>query len=94
MQDLILDSNIRDYVLIPMVVAVFIFGIVRFYLTKLMSSPAEGNEAQKLLKPVELQEFEEFPKAETLLAEAEKETVYRLVVLLHCEKWVKNKQTK
>lgn len=76
MQDLILDPNIRDYVFIPMIVAVFIFGILRFYLTKLMSSPAEGNEGQKLLKPVEIQEFEEFPKAYTIFEDLEKEQVY------------------
>ena len=76
MQDLVLDPNIRDYVFIPMVIAVFIFGIIRFYLGKLITSSAEGSEAQKLLKPVELQEFEEFPKAEAIYAEGEKDRVY------------------
>ena len=77
MQDLVLDPNIRDYVFIPMIIAVFIFGLLRLYLAKLMSSPAEGNEAQKLLKSVEIRDFEEFPKAETIFAECEKEQAYR-----------------
>ena len=77
MQDLLLDSNIRDYVFIPMVIAVFVFGLMRHYLTKLMGSPAEGGEASKLLKAVEAQEFEELPKTEAILAECEKESAYR-----------------
>ena len=59
------------------VIAVFVFGLMRHYLTKLMGSPAEGGEASKLLKAVEAQEFEELPKTEAILAECEKESAYR-----------------
>ncbi len=78
MQDLELDPNIRDYVFIPMVIAVFVFGIIRFYLAKLMSSsPDASADAPKLLKPVEVQEFEELPKADTILADSDKESAYK-----------------
>lgn len=79
MQDLLLDKDIRNYVFVPMVVAVFIFGMLRYYLSKFMSSPAEGAEGQKLLKPVELADFEEYPKAEQLFEECEKDSFYRCV---------------
>ena len=77
MQDLTLDPQIRDYIFIPMVIAIFIFGMIRHYLTKLITSMAEGNEAQKLLKPVEMQDFEQFPKADALFADAEKDPSYK-----------------
>ena len=73
MQDLLLDQDIRNYVFIPMVIAIFIFGMLRFYLSKLMSSAAEGVEGQKLLKSVELFDFEEYPKSVDLYKEYEKE---------------------
>jgi hypothetical protein len=72
-----LDPQIRDYVFVPMIIVVFMFGLVRHYLTKLISSPAEGNETQKLLKAVELHDYEQLPKTEALLAEADKDTMYR-----------------
>jgi len=77
MQNLLLDKDIRNYVFIPMVIAIFIFGMVRYYLSKLLSSPAEGIEGQKLLKSVELEDFEEYPKTESLFEECEKDTFYK-----------------
>jgi hypothetical protein len=38
-QDLVLDSGIRDWVLIPIMVIMILIGVLRHYVTLLMSKP-------------------------------------------------------
>jgi hypothetical protein len=38
-QTLYIDPRIRDYVFIPLVILMFIVGLLRFYVTKLMNAP-------------------------------------------------------
>jgi len=58
MQSIDLDDNIRDYVLIPMVIMMFVIGITRSYLSELMGTSQMGMEATDnsaaKLKPIDI----------------------------------------
>ena len=47
---ILLDSNIRDFVFIPLIIMIFLLGVVRIYAMELVKGPGSSSSAPSEIK--------------------------------------------